>query len=209
MLRIGGFLEQSLIDWEGKIVSVIFTKGCNFRCGYCHNPSLVIPELMNETEDINVDTILSYFSNRKGWLDGVVISGGEPTIHKDLPDFLGKIKQTGLIIKVYTNGTNPLMIKKLIDDQLVDFISMDIKTIMKIEDYQGITNCIAPELMENIEESINILKSSNIQYQFRTTVIPCFHTKDILFQLTNKFKNDFYVIQMYRAGETIDSFNKL
>ena len=85
MLSIGGFLEQSLIDREGKILSVIFTKGCNFRCGYCHNPTLVIPKLMNETDDIQEETVLSYLMNRQRWLDGVVISGGEPTINKDLP----------------------------------------------------------------------------------------------------------------------------
>jgi pyruvate formate lyase activating enzyme len=90
---------------------VIFTKGCNFRCGYCQNPSFVIPELMNETEDIKVDTILSYFSKRKEWLDGVVISGGEPTIHKNLPEFLHKIRQIGLPIKLDTNGTNPAISK--------------------------------------------------------------------------------------------------
>ncbi len=87
-MRIGGFLKHSLIDWEGMITAVIFTRGCNFRCGYCHNPSLVLPGLFNETEDIETEEIFSYLNIRKQWIDGVVISGGEPTVHPDLPEFI-------------------------------------------------------------------------------------------------------------------------
>jgi pyruvate formate lyase activating enzyme len=206
-MRIGGFQKTSLIDWEGKIASMIFTKGCNFRCGYCHNPSLVLPELMNRTPDIQEELVLSYLRNRINWLDGVVISGGEPTIHKDLPEFLHKIRQIGLPVKLDTNGTNSQMIKKLIDNKLIDYISMDIKTIIRAKEYQRITNCNDPESIERINESINLLRSSSIQYQFRTTALPHLHTEEFLFNLRNSFINDSYIVQKFREGMTIDSFN--
>jgi len=204
-MRIGGFIKQSLIDWEGMIAAVIFTKGCNFRCGYCHNPSLVLPELMNKTLDIQEETVLSYLRNRVNWLDGVVISGGEPTIHIDLPEFLYKVMQIGLPIKLDTNGTNPQMIKRLIDNKLINYISMDIKTIIMAEEYQRITNCNDPESIERINESINLLRSSSIQYQFRTTALPHLHTEEFLVNLRNIFINDSYIIQKFRKGMTIDS----
>jgi pyruvate formate lyase activating enzyme len=204
-MRIGNLLENSLIDWEGMLTAVVFTKGCNFRCGFCHNPSLVIPELLNQTDDFSESQLYSFLKNRKPWFDGVVITGGEPTIHADLPDFIFRIKQLDIKIKLDTNGTNPKMLKKLIEDELVDFVAMDVKTIVKAEYYQKITNCNDPELTGKIEESISILRSSNIQYQFRTTAVPDFHTEDVLFQLENRFKNDYYKIQKFRKGVIIDS----
>ncbi|MCE5345000.1 MAG: anaerobic ribonucleoside-triphosphate reductase activating protein [Bacteroidales bacterium] len=208
-MRIGNLLKNSLIDWEGKLTAVIFTKGCNFRCGFCHNPSLVIPELLNQTEDFPESRIFCFLKDRGSWLDGVVITGGEPTIYTDLPDFIVRIRQLGFRIKLDTNGTNPLMLRKLIEDDLIDFVAMDIKTIVKMEDYQRITSCNDPELTEKIEKSIGILRSSNIQYQFRTTIIPRSHDKDVIAQLEARFKNDHYTLQHYREGKTIDDFNCL
>lgn len=203
-MRIGNLLKNSLIDWEGKLTAVVFTKGCNFRCGFCHNPSLVIPELLNQTDDIPESRVFSFLKNRRSWLDGVVITGGEPTIYADLPDFIIRIRDLGYNIKLDTNGTNPLMLKKLIEDELVDFVAMDVKTIIKFKDYQMITKCNDPELTEKIEASVNILKSSGIKCQFRTTILPRLHDKDVLFQLEEKFRNDLYTLQHFREGNTID-----
>ena len=206
-MRIGALQKQSFIDWQGKIVAVIFTKGCNFRCGYCHNPSLVLPKLINQTPDISEEEILSYLKRRKGWLDGVVITGGEPTIHTDLGHLLREIKQIGYAIKLDSNGTNPQALQALIDKKLIDFIAMDIKTIVEIKNYAEITNCKEPALIEKIERSIQIIKASGIQYQFRTTVIPLFHSKEIVAHLEKRFKDDNYAIQQFRQGDIIDCYN--
>lgn len=207
-MRIGGFVKNSLIDWEGKVVSVIFTKGCNFRCGYCHNPALVIPELMNKEYDFSISGILSALEERKAWIDGVVITGGEPTIHNDLPELIIQIKKFGLCIKLDTNGTNPLMVKDLIDERLIDGVSMDIKTIIEDTGYSHVTGCRIHGITDRITETIAILRNSGIQYQFRTTVIPDYHTEEILERLKKEFADDPYVLQPFRKGVTIDSYKK-
>jgi len=208
-MRIGGFQKQSLIDWEGMITAVIFTRGCNFRCGYCHNPSLVLPGLFNETTDIEIEEILTYLNSRKKWIDGVVISGGEPTIHPDLLYFIKIIRELGFKIKLDTNGTNPSMLQSIISQKLVDFIAMDIKTIIQPVEYAEITNCSDPSVTNKIRESVLLLRRSGIQYQFRTTLIPMVHTEEIVEDLTKEFKSDPWIQQQYRRGITIDSFTDL
>ncbi|NJO88455.1 MAG: anaerobic ribonucleoside-triphosphate reductase activating protein [Chloroflexia bacterium] len=126
-MRIGGFVKQSLIDYPGKIAAVVFTQGCNFRCGYCHNPQLVLPNLFIERFDLAPLNIISYLEQHRNWLDGVVVTGGEPTIHKDLPLFLKEIKKLGYAIKLDTNGTNPHLLEQIIKNKLADYIAMDIK----------------------------------------------------------------------------------
>jgi pyruvate formate lyase activating enzyme len=203
-MKIGGIQKNSLVDWAGKVVSVVFTKGCNFRCGYCHNPSLVIPEFINSNEDIPESTLFFYLTNRKLWLDGVVISGGEPTIHEDLPEFIRRIRETGLAVKLDTNGTNPEMIKELVKNHLIDYIALDIKTILNFDEYRKITNCVNPAYIDMINESIQIIRKSGIRYQFRTTILPGLHTEGILDCLQNTFSKDPYLKQHYREGVTID-----
>ena len=116
-MRIASLQKQSFIDWEGKTAAVIFTKGCNFRCGYCHNPSLVLPHLLDRTPDLSEKEIMGYLLSRKNWLDGVVITGGEPTIQPDLPTFMAAVKEAGFAIKLDTNGTNPDMLNELIKNK--------------------------------------------------------------------------------------------
>ncbi|MFA5303702.1 MAG: anaerobic ribonucleoside-triphosphate reductase activating protein [Candidatus Nanoarchaeia archaeon] len=164
MVIIKDVLESSFIDYPKKISMVIFTAGCNFRCHYCHNPELVNPELPFMAED----KVLKKIESKKEWVDGIVITGGEPTLHKDLPEFIKKIKKMGLMIKLDTNGTNPEMLKKLIDEKLVDYIAMDVKA--PLEEYSKIT---CTEFDTNlIKQSIEIIKTSGIDYEFRTTILP-------------------------------------
>ena len=163
---------------------------------------------MNETEDIKEDTVLSYLTNRKGWLDGVVISGGEPTINKDLPDFLYRIKQIGLEIMLYTNGTNPDMIKSLIDRHLIDSISMDIKTILTYDEYIRVTNHCNHNSTEQISNSVRIIRNSGIQYQFRTTILADYHNDEIIARLKKDFPDDHYILQPFRQGITISSLSR-
>lgn len=208
-MRIGGFEKQSFIDWEGRIVAVIFTKGCNFRCGFCHNPALVLPELYNKELDITKKTLFDFLEKRKTWLEGIVISGGEPTLYNNLDEFVLKIKEYGFNIKLDTNGSNPLMLKKLINKNLVDYVAMDIKTVPEKTKYMKITNSKDPEIVEKVKNSIRILRKSKIEYQLRTTIHPDFHSKPVIEMLKGEFSDENYVLQEFRHGVTIDSMNAI
>lgn len=163
-MLIGGLQKSSLIDYPEKISAIIFTQGCNLKCSYCHNP-----ELINGIQQTGIDEaqILNFLISRKGKLDGVVITGGEPTLHKDLPEFIKQIKILGFSVKLDTNGTNPEMLESLIHENLIDYVAMDIKA--PIEKYKEIV--CADVNTDNILKSIDILKKSDIDYEFRTTVI--------------------------------------
>lgn len=202
-MKIGGFEKQSFIDWEGRMAAVIFTKGCNFRCGYCHNPELVYPELMQQNNDISEDYIFDFLLSRQNWLDGVVITGGEPTLQRDLQDFIKRIKKTGYAIKLDTNGSNPMVLKTLIENKLIDYVAMDIKTCLELKKYQEICAIEDPFLLSKIEESIEILRKSSIDYQLRTTVVPQFHTKEIVDNLQKYFFYCNYKIQEFREIKSV------
>ncbi len=208
-MQIGGFVKQSLIDYPGKIAAVVFTQGCNFCCGYCHNPGLVLPELFHQNQAISVNEVLGYLRERKNWLDGVVVTGGEPTIHKDLPEFLKKIKQLGYWIKLDTNGSNPSMLEHIIKENLADFVAMDIKTILNATYYSEIIDIgESGSIIEKVIRSIDLLKNSNIETEFRTTKIPGIHTSNILNSVAEYLgKNSRYILNDFRDSETISSYN--
>lgn len=163
-IKIGGLQKSSLIDYPEKISAIIFTQGCNFRCPYCHNPELI--DIKGATAS-SVAPILDFLKTRRGKLDGVVITGGEPTLQKDLPKFIKRIKELGFFVKLDTNGTNPLMIETLLKANLIDYVAMDIKA--PIEKYEQVT--CSKINTENILKSIELIKNSNIEYEFRTTVV--------------------------------------
>jgi pyruvate formate lyase activating enzyme len=195
-MQIAGIQKQSFIDWGNKLTAVIFTKGCNFRCGYCHNPSLVLPELFST--DISETETLRFLHSRKGWLDGVVISGGEPTIHAGLKDFIRKIKEMGFPVKLDTNGTNPSLLKELIEEQRIDFVAMDIKSILIQTEYEKVTGIHNKILYDKVLESIELLKQNWIPYQFRTTVIPAVHPDEMINELKQQLASCPYVLQAFR-----------
>lgn len=163
-MLIGGLQKSSLIDYPEKISAIIFTQGCNFKCPYCHNPELISGKQQTGIDEVQ---ILNFLASRQGKLDGVVITGGEPTLHKDLPEFIKQIKILGFSVKLDTNGTNPEMLESLIHENLIDYVAMDIKA--PIEKYKEIV--CADVNTDNILKSIDILKKSDIDYEFRTTVI--------------------------------------
>lgn len=163
IMIFGGMQRVSFIDYPGKISAVLFTQGCNYRCFYCHNPELVFPDLFNEA--VPFDVIMEFLQSRKGLLDAVVISGGEPTLHDDLPDVIGIIKSKGFLIKLDTNGSNPLMLSTLIKQGLIDFVAMDIKS--SFEKYSSVTGITVD--VDSIKQSIILIRQSSIRYQFRTT----------------------------------------
>jgi len=162
---IGGFQKFSLLDYPDKISAIIFTQGCNFRCSYCHNNQLLDKEPSAST--INPQEIWDFLNKRWKQIDAVVITGGEPTIQPDLIEFMQKIKNSGFLIKLDTNGSNPEVIEEVIKLKLADYIAMDIKA--PLEKYQDITNSAVDT--EKIQESINIIKNSDIEYEFRTTIL--------------------------------------
>lgn len=159
-VKIGGVQKFSLLDYPDKISAIIFTSGCNFRCGYCHNP-----ELFSSNSEWNEEKVLEFLRTRQGKLDGVVITGGEPTIHKGLPEFIKKIKALDFLVKLDTNGTNPQMLKKLVQSNLIDYVAMDIKA--PLSKYKMITG-VEPI---GVDESIKFLLKGKIPYEFRTTAL--------------------------------------
>ena len=166
-----GMEKVSLVDFEGYLVCTVFTKGCNFRCPFCHNASLALNE---ETEPIPLQEIVDYIKLRKGVLDGVCISGGEPTINKELPEVAKIFKDLGLLVKLDTNGSNPEMLRELIDNKLIDYCAVDIKN--GLSGYSKITGIENPPL-NKILETIKILKEHKIGYEFRTTLVNEYHTE--------------------------------
>lgn len=164
-MRIGGLQKFSMIDFPGKLAAVIFTQGCNFRCPYCHNPELVDPEHFDKPLD-ELD-ILAFLNRRIGKLDGVVITGGEPTLHPDLPLLITKIRSMGFAIKLDTNGSNPALLKDMLQDGLIDYCAMDIKAPAK--SYKKVTRSDVDIAL--IKESIKLIKQSGVEYEFRSTLV--------------------------------------
>lgn len=198
-LPVGGFLKQSFIDYPGYIASVVFTAGCNFRCGYCHNPELVFPELIPKTKPVSPLWIFNYLYDNQSLLDAVVITGGEPTIHATLPDFLQKIKSLNLKVKLDTNGTNPDMIRLLIEHKLVDFIAMDVKAPLTLSHYQKIAGKQVRETdVKNVKKTVLLLKKSPVKHEFRITYIQEVHSKTELAQLTDQL-DDHVVLQRFKT----------
>lgn len=164
-----GFQKLTLLDYPGKVACLLFTMGCNFRCPFCHNASLVRAE---EKATISGEEILSFLKKRKGVLDGVCISGGEPLVHRGLYDFIKEIKNLGYSVKLDTNGSFPDTLKALVNEKLVDYVAMDIKN--SFESYSK-TAGIHTNL-DKIKESIDFLMSEAVDYEFRTTLVKELHT---------------------------------
>ncbi|MBO5011638.1 MAG: anaerobic ribonucleoside-triphosphate reductase activating protein [Elusimicrobiaceae bacterium] len=162
-MKIGGLIKFTLIDFPGRPAAVVFTQGCNFRCRYCHNPELVYPHMF--AEPVAIEEIYSFLKRRQGTLEGVVVSGGEPTLHEDLPSFMADLKAMGYATKLDTNGTRPDMLKSLLDAKLLDYIAMDIKA--PLEKYSLITGVdFNPEVLK---QSMDLIRQSGLEYEFRTT----------------------------------------
>jgi pyruvate formate lyase activating enzyme len=195
-MKISGFQKTTLIDYPGKIAAIIFTQGCNFRCGYCHNPELI--PINNKQESISETEVFLYLQKRKSILDGVVITGGEPTVQSDLMELIKGVKKVGLLVKLDTNGSNPKLLKELINKKLVDFVAMDIKG--KLQDYEQICGFKNTKL---IQESIKIILESDVEYEFRTTILPKHHSKNDFDNIGNLLKGaQNYAIQGFRSKTT-------
>ncbi len=196
-MKIGGFQKTTLLDYPEHVSAIIWTVGCNFHCPFCYNTGLVYEEsdLFSEVE------ILSFLDKRKGFLEALTISGGEPFLQKDLKEFCKKVKDLGYKIKIDTNGTFPDKLKEMINEGLVDYVSMDIKAPK--DKYSKLAGVNAD--LKKIEKSIEIIKNSGIDYEFKTTIVPNFLEEEDIIELSKwikgskkyylqQFKNDIPVI---------------
>ena len=233
-MLLGGLQKSSLIDYSGKLACVVFTVGCNFRCPFCHNKSLV--NLANfrksDEKEIIEEELFKFLKSRQKLLDGVCITGGEPTLHPDLPEFIQKIKDLGYSVKLDTNGTNPEMLRDLFSRGLVDYVAMDLKT-----NFDGYTSVVGRPVMlsvakhpdynldssrgvqNDVGRSINLILTSDIPFEFRTTIVPGLHTKASLIKLAKDIKkaakeasvpvqNIPWYLQNFRPNNCLDaSFN--
>jgi len=194
---IKGLQKLTLIDYPGRVACTLFTFGCNFRCPYCHNPELVIDD---GSPPIPEDEILHFLNERKSFLDGVCITGGEPTLHKDLPEFIGKIKKIGYSVKLDTNGTNPDMLKLLIDEGLVDYVVMDVKA--PLEKYEYVVR--AKVDIDKIIKSIEIIRAFP-EHEFRTTVLPELLSREDILNIARQLKGARrFFIQQFKPSKTLD-----
>ncbi len=173
-MKIGAIQKSSLIDYPGKISAVIGTQGCNMRCFWCHNRYLISYDYSPSSQPIDEKDFFQFLNERVHFLDAVVISGGEPTLHDDLLEFCESIKALGFFVKMDTNGTNPAMLQELIDHSLLDYVAMDIKT--DAEQYDKL--CREKIEMDDIIKSLNIILSANTPYEFRTTCVKPFVCRD-------------------------------
>lgn len=202
MLNIKGFIETSFIDWEGHISAVVFLGGCNFACPFCHNAELIQPSPAMPT--LAKEKILARITEKRTWIDGVVISGGEPCLQQNIVDFIREIKDLGFPVKLDTNGSEPKMLNELVKMNLVDYVAMDIKAPLT-EQYQKLSG-------KNIElgpikQSIEILlNTKHIDYEFRTTVVPdCLSKENIVTIAAAVQGSKRYVLQQFNPKETLDT----
>jgi len=209
-MEIKGFIGVSLSDWDGKVSSIIFLPCCNMRCPFCYNTKLVLQSSQMPT--VPLKEIRNYLKKNRGWIDGVVITGGEPTIHEDLPILCQEIKKLDFLVKLDTNGTNPKMIRELIDKELIDYIAMDVKAPFTEEKYSKASGANTSKLLTKIEHTTQTLLEGEIDYEFRTTLVPTLHKISDIREMCEKIKGcRKYAIQSFKTDvETIDpSFQKL
>ena len=218
-MNIGGLQKLTLIDYPGKLAATVFLYGCSFKCPWCYSSELVLPEKIKKQPRISQKEFFDFLKERRGLLEGVCICGGEPTIQKNLPVFIKKIKKLGYLVKLDTNGSNPKILKDLIDKKLVDYLAMDIKAPLGLNfqfsifnfqsKYEGVTGVKID--LKKIKKSVEVIKSSGIDYEFRTTVIPGLHTKEDIIQIARDLSPaKRYFLQNFRPEKTIDpKFEKI
>ncbi len=203
MINLCGMEKMSLVDYDGFVCATVFTGGCNFKCGFCHNSALVLD--YKNIPTLDEKDVLAYLTKRLGILDGVCVTGGEPTLQKELPLFLEKIKNIGYKIKLDTNGTNPDLIKSLYSDGLVDYFAMDIKN-----DRDNYAKIIGFDSFDTrkVEKSVEFLLSLSSAYEFRTTLIKEFHALDNILNIGKWIKGaNKYFLQKFKNSENcIESY---
>ncbi len=195
-MKICGLMKTTLLDYPGKVAATIFVGGCNFRCPFCHNGDLVLHS--KELETYSQEEILAFLAKRKNVLEGVCITGGEPTLYPELVAFVEKIKAMGYFVKLDTNGSNPDMVGELLDKKLLDYVAMDIKASRSF--YEKV--CGVPVDMEKIDRSVRMIMESGVDYEFRTTVVKELHTGEDILEIGRWILGaKAYYLQSYRDSD--------
>ena len=200
-MRVSGLQKLTLLDYPGHVACTVFTAGCNFRCPFCHNAPLVLPERMQGDED-GSETVLAFLKKRQGILDGVAVTGGEPLLHKDMAEFLRKIKDLGYAVKLDTNGSFPQRLRELVEEGLVDRVAVDIKNAPAL---YGKTIGVPGFDLGPVEETKNYLLSGAVEYEFRTTVVKGLHTRESLVEAARWIAGarEYYLQQFKDSGDVI------
>ncbi len=199
-MKIKGLQKLTLLDYPGRLAATVFLGGCNMRCPFCHNASLVVRP---DNTEITEDELFAFLESRRGKLSGVCVTGGEPTLNRELPSFISKIRALGYSVKLDTNGTHPDMLESLIRDGLVDYVAMDIKT--SIENYGRVSGI--PDIdTSKIERSIDLLLSGTVPYEFRTTVVRELHTASDFYSIGRRIEGArAYFLQSFKdSGDLIE-----
>lgn len=197
-MPIGGFKKLSLIDYLYYPVSIIYTKGCNYRCGYCHNSEL-FP--IDKGENYTIDQIMNLLDKNIKWIEGVCITGGEPTLAPELEQLLRRIRDKNILIKLDTNGSNPDIVQNLINEQLIDYVALDIKTKLDDESYSKVVG--KRMSVKTIEKTLQILKTSSLDFEIRTTVIPTIIGEKEILEIADSTKTvPVYYLQQFKPDFT-------
>jgi len=197
-MKIGGIQKTSLLDYPDIISAIIWTVGCNFRCPYCYNKDIVF----GNVQPVPEKEVISFLEKRKGILEGLVITGGEPLMQKDIADFCKKVKKIGYLVKIDTNGMYPKKLKELIDKKLIDYVAIDIKATRT--KYDKLTNVKVD--IKKIEESIKIVQNSKLDYEFRTTFVPELLTKNDIIEIAKWLKGSKkYYLQQFKPNPPLVS----
>lgn len=196
-MLIGGLQPVTLLDYPNKVAAIIFTAGCNMRCPFCYNPELVLPDLIKDDKLYKQDEVIKFLKKRKKYLDGLVITGGEPTLQEDLIDFLGLMKEIGYQIKLDTNGINYKVLKNVVKDGLVDYLAMDIKGPLDSYDkFCGVKN------FKEVEKSIELVRSCGLPYEFRSTLVRGLHELADMEKMAKMIAGaKLYYLQNYRRED--------
>lgn len=202
-MHVSGVTPFTMLDFPDRIACIVFLPGCNMRCRFCHNAEFVLPEKIKKIASSFIDdkTVLRFLRKRRNKLEGVVVSGGEPTVHPEVLEFMKNVKEMGFLVKLDTNGHNPGMLKRIIDAGLTDYFAMDVKT--SLAEYQ---NLVGPRVNPSlIKKSMQLIRGSGIEYEFRTTLIKEHHSAKVLNDMKELFhENDSFFLQQFRSGNTLD-----
>jgi len=200
---IKGFDRMSLVDWDGMVATTLYVSGCNFRCPYCHNSGIVL--FPDEYETIPVSDVLAYVKERNDFLDGAVVTGGEPCARRELPELAELLHGAGVRVKLDTNGSFPDLLESLIRRELVDYVAMDVKAPLDFESYSRSAGITEARLVERVRDSVDLLLEGKVDYEFRTTVVPALHRATDLSRIVDQIRGARrFVIQNYKARDTID-----
>ena len=202
-MLISGLQKLTLLDYPGTVACTVFTAGCNFRCPFCHNASLVLPERLRGDED-GVETVLAFLRKRRGMLEGVAVTGGEPLLHADMADFLRRVRELGYKVKLDTNGSFPERLAELIEEGLVDRVAMDIKNDpARYAETVGLPSFD----LSAVDRSRRLLLEGRVEYEFRTTVVKGLHTRESLCEAARWIEGarEYYLQQYRDSGDLIRS----